>query len=66
MKRLAYEGFSAKVSQVAARQDGWSVSALPSLLEDLFLCDLPYCDPAGRPTLVQISYQDLDRKFGKN
>jgi len=66
VKRLAYEGFSAKVAKVAARQDGWSVSSLPSLLEDLFRCDLPYCDPAGRPTLVQISYQDLDRKFGKS
>ncbi len=65
VKRLAYEGFCAKVCQVAARQDGWSVSSLPDLLADLFRCDLPYCDPAGRPTLVQISYQDLDRKFGK-
>lgn len=65
VKRLAYEGFSAKVSQVAARQEKWKVATLPDLLEDLFSCDLPYCDPVGRPTLVQISYQDLDRKFGK-
>jgi len=66
VKRLAYEGFSAKVSQVAARQVTWNEAALPALLADLFHCDLPYCDPSGKPTLVQISYQDLDRKFGKN
>lgn len=66
VKRLAYEGFASKVSYVAARQDGWSVSSLPGLLNDLFKCDLPYCDPAGRPTLVQISFQELDRKFGRS
>ncbi|MCX8239719.1 MAG: DNA mismatch repair endonuclease MutL [Akkermansiaceae bacterium] len=65
VKRLAFEGFAAKVALIGGRQDGWSVSSLPSLLEELFRCDLPYCDPAGRPTLVQISFQELDRKFGK-
>lgn len=65
IKRLAYEGFSAKVSQIAAREETWNVATLPQLLADLFSCDLPYCDPTGKPTLVQISYQDLDRKFGK-
>jgi DNA mismatch repair protein MutL len=66
VKRLAYEGFASKVSYVLARQDGWSESSLSALLDDLFKCDLPYCDPAGCPTLVQISFQELDRKFGKS
>jgi DNA mismatch repair protein MutL len=66
VKRLAYERFASKVSYVLARQDGWSESSLSALLDDLFKCDLPYCDPAGRPTLVQISFQELDRKFGKS
>ncbi|MDB4701554.1 DNA mismatch repair endonuclease MutL [Akkermansiaceae bacterium] len=66
VKRLAYEGFASKVSYVLARQDGRSESSLSALLDDLFKCDLPYCDPAGRPTLVQISFQELDRKFGKS
>ena len=66
VKKLAYEGFASKVSHVLARQDGWSESSLSGLLDDLFKCDLPYCDPAGRPTLVQISFQELDRKFGKS
>ena len=66
VRRLAFEGFAAQVAKVAARREGWSVSSLPGLLEELFDCDLPYCDPAGKPTLVQVSYQELDRKFGKS
>lgn len=65
VKKLAYERFASKVSYVLARQDAWSESSLGVLLDDLFRCDLPYCDPTGRPTLVQISFQELDRKFGK-
>lgn len=65
VRRLAYEGFAAQVAKVAARRDAWGVSSLPGLLDELFACDLPYCDPSGKPTLVQISYQELDRKFGK-
>ena len=66
VRRLAYESFAAQVAKVAARRAGWGISSLPGLLDELFACDLPYCDPAGKPTLVQISYQELDRKFGKN
>ncbi|MFT6864815.1 MAG: DNA mismatch repair protein MutL [Akkermansiaceae bacterium] len=66
VRRLAFEGFAAKVAKVGAGRTSWSVSALPGLLDDLFACDLPYCDPVGRPTLVQISFQELDRKFGKS
>lgn len=65
VRRLAYEGFAAKVAQVGARKIDWSLSSVKGLLDELFRCDLPYCDPAGRPTLVQISFQELDRKFGK-
>lgn len=38
---------------------------LEKLLADLLLCDLPFCCPHGRPTLVQISYRELERKFGR-
>jgi DNA mismatch repair protein MutL len=44
---------------------GWSSAEIDGLLKTLFLCDLPYCDPAGHPTLVQISFQELERKFGR-
>lgn len=38
---------------------------LQKLLENLLVCDMPYCCPHGRPTLIQISYGELERKFGR-
>lgn len=66
VKRMAYEGFAAKVAEAGVKQTSWQLSEIDGLLADLFQCDLPYCDPSGRPTLVQISHQELERKFGKS
>jgi DNA mismatch repair protein MutL len=38
---------------------------LQKLLEDTLECDMPYCCPHGRPTLIQIDYAELERKFGR-
>lgn len=38
---------------------------LAGLIKDLMVCEMPYCCPHGRPTLIQISYQELERKFGR-
>jgi DNA mismatch repair protein MutL len=38
---------------------------LVRLIQDLLKCDLPYCCPHGRPTMIQISYPELERKFGR-
>ena len=38
---------------------------LQKLLEDLLVCDMAYCCPHGRPTLIQINYAELERKFGR-
>ncbi len=38
---------------------------LRALLNDMFKCEMPYCCPHGRPTLIQISYPELERKFGR-
>jgi DNA mismatch repair protein MutL len=35
------------------------------LIQDLLACDLPYCCPHGRPTLIQFSHSDLEKKFGR-
>lgn len=35
------------------------------LIRDLLDCDLPYCCPHGRPTMIQISHAELERKFGR-
>ncbi len=38
---------------------------LARLIEDLLACDLPYCCPHGRPTMIQVSYLELEKKFGR-
>src|SRR6266704_3936438 len=35
------------------------------LVQDLLECDLPYCCPHGRPTMIQISLAELEKKFGR-
>ncbi len=45
--------------------DVLSVPELQALLKSLFDCEMPYCCPHGRPTLVQISTAELERKFGR-
>ena len=35
------------------------------LIRDLLDCDLPYCCPHGRPTMIQVSLAELEKKFGR-
>jgi len=32
----------------------------------LLSCELPYCDPDGKPVMLQFSWRELDRKFGRS
>lgn len=45
--------------------DKLSLPEQQALLEDLFACEMPYCCPHGRPTLIQMSLNELERKFGR-
>lgn len=38
---------------------------IEKLIRDLLDCDLPYCCPHGRPTMIQISLGELEKKFGR-
>jgi DNA mismatch repair protein MutL len=38
---------------------------IEKLVRDLLACDLPYCCPHGRPTMIQISHAELEKKFGR-
>jgi DNA mismatch repair protein MutL len=40
-------------------------SEVEKLLRDLMDCELPYCCPHGRPTMIQIGYGELEKKFGR-
>jgi DNA mismatch repair protein MutL len=38
---------------------------LVRLIQDLLACELPYTCPHGRPTMIQMSYGELEKKFGR-
>ena len=38
---------------------------LESLVEDLRRCDMPYTCPHGRPTLIEMNFRELEKKFGR-
>ncbi len=56
---------SAVCARAVPRAGRISPAEAESLLARLLACDMPYCDPAGRPTLVQLSFSELARKFGR-
>lgn len=64
-KAMAFESFAAGVARRVGRREPCRIDHARTLLAAMFACDLPYCTPDGRPTLIQISLSELDRKFGK-
>lgn len=38
---------------------------LSNLVEDLRQCAMPYTCPHGRPTLIEMNYRELEKKFGR-
>lgn len=38
---------------------------LESLVETLRACDMPYTCPHGRPTLIEMNYRELEKRFGR-
>jgi DNA mismatch repair protein MutL len=38
---------------------------LENLVEELRRCTMPYTCPHGRPTLIEMSYRELEKKFGR-
>jgi len=64
-KSMAYEAFAASLARRAARYEPCRIDHAKALLKAMFSCDLPYCTPDGRPTIIHISLNELDRKFGK-
>jgi DNA mismatch repair protein MutL len=65
-RRLDDDVVAAAVARHAARvpvpADG---EAARELAAELLGCEMPYCCPEGHPTMIQISFQELGRKFGK-
>ena len=65
-RRLGEDKIATTVCRHAVKaHDPLRGEELRALLEQLHKCDLPYTCPHGRPTLIQISYAELEKKFGR-
>jgi DNA mismatch repair protein MutL len=65
-RRLGEDKIATTVCRHAVKaRDPLKGEELRALLEQLHRCDLPYTCPHGRPTLIQISYPELEKKFGR-
>jgi DNA mismatch repair protein MutL len=63
-RRFAFERLAKLLAKRAAAGVPVRLAETPSLLGELFACELPYCAPDGRPTLIEYSLRELDRRFG--
>jgi DNA mismatch repair protein MutL len=65
-RRLGEDRIATTVCRHAVKaHDPLSGEELRALLQQLHRCDLPYTCPHGRPTMIQISYVELEKKFGR-
>jgi DNA mismatch repair protein MutL len=46
--------------------DPLSGPELENLVNDLRHCTMPYTCPHGRPTLIEMNYRELEKKFGRS
>jgi DNA mismatch repair protein MutL len=64
--RLGEEMIATTVCRHAVKaNDPLRYPEIEKLIRDLLDCDLPYCCPHGRPTMIQISLLELEKKFGR-
>ena len=64
--RLGEDMVATTVCRYAVKaNDALRPPEVDKLLEDLLACELPYCCPHGRPTLIQMSFDELEKKFGR-
>jgi DNA mismatch repair protein MutL len=64
--RLGEEMIAKTVCRHAVKaNDPLRYAEVEKLIRDLLDCDLPYCCPHGRPTMIQISLAELEKKFGR-
>ena len=65
-RRLSEEVVAKTVCRHAVKaNDALKPAEWDHLLHDLLACDLPYTCPHGRPTMIQLSLAELEKKFGR-
>jgi DNA mismatch repair protein MutL len=65
-RRLGEDKIATTVCRHAVKaHDPLRGEELRALLQQLHQCELPYTCPHGRPTMIQMSYGELEKKFGR-
>lgn len=63
--RNPFEPFAVQLARRYAAQEDiapWLANPMP-LLADLLRCEIPYCTPTGKPTLLPFTRSEIDRRF---
>ncbi len=64
--RMGEEAIAKTVCRHAIKaNDDLRLPEVENLIRDLLQCDLPFCCPHGRPTMIQFGYGELEKKFGR-
>jgi DNA mismatch repair protein MutL len=65
-QRLGEDTIAKTVCRHAVKaNDPLSGPELENLVNDLRHCTMPYTCPHGRPTLIEMNYRELEKKFGR-
>ncbi len=62
------DSLAKSVARRSAIASGTSLSEEEArkLIDELFACETPYICPHGRPTMIKVSLDELERRFGKS
>lgn len=62
-----HENVARSMARRSAIAPGTKLSAkeMRTLIDQLFLCEMPYASPYGRPTMVKITKEELEKRFGR-
>ena len=65
-QRADYEKFAMCACKAAVKaNDILSIEEAVALLRQLSFCELPFACPHGRPTILNISMKEIERRFGR-
>ncbi|MFW5973282.1 MAG: DNA mismatch repair endonuclease MutL [Bacteroidota bacterium] len=61
------ENLAKSIARRSAIRPGMRLSTaeMRALIDQLFDCEMPYACPMGRPTLIKIPIEELDKRFGR-
>lgn len=63
--RNPFELFAIQMARQYAKQENmndWLSNPMP-LLQDLLHCEIPYCTPRGKPTMIPFPLSEINRRF---